>query len=235
VTVYNLFSKRQKKLRGEVPDVYTYDKIPQALRVQIIHIWKDALGNPVEYDGRYDNDVRDTYRHIVDTLCREYGLFVLSEPIDSHRDHFVELCDFLLHEQATERVLDAVELSFRLIDRLTRKYAYLFRQNASKIADAALDELNTRFREHGIGFQYVDGEIIRVDSELIHKEVVKPALNLLRAKQFAGAQAEFFKAHEHYRHGNSKEALAESLKSLESVMKAICDERGWKYGPQATS
>jgi hypothetical protein len=95
--------------------------------------------------------------------------------------------------------------------------------------------LNARFREHGVGFQFADGEIIRVDSELIHAEVVKPALALLHTKDFAGAQAEFLKAHEHYRHGNSKEALAECLKALESTMKVICAKRKWTHTPQATS
>jgi hypothetical protein len=86
-----------------------------------------------------------------------------------------------------------------------------------------------------VGYQFVDGEIIRVDSEIIHAEVVKPALSLLRAREYSGAQAEFLKAHEHYRHGNTKEALAECLKAFESVMKVICHKRKWSHDPQATS
>jgi hypothetical protein len=42
--IFDLFSKRQKRLRGEVPGVYTYDQIPQTLRVQIVHIIRDAKG-----------------------------------------------------------------------------------------------------------------------------------------------------------------------------------------------
>ena len=45
MAIFDLFSKRQKKLRGEAPDVYSYDEIPNALRVQIVHIWQDVLGN----------------------------------------------------------------------------------------------------------------------------------------------------------------------------------------------
>jgi hypothetical protein len=111
----------------------------------------------------------------------------------------------------------------------------LRRSNASEIADAAIEELNARFREHGVGFQFTEGEIIRIDSELIHAEVVKPALALLHAKHFAGAQAEFLKAHEHYRHDNHKEALAECLKAFESAMKAICEKRKWKYDAKWSS
>jgi hypothetical protein len=70
---------------------------------------------------------------------------------------------------------------------------------------------------------------------LLHAEVVKPALALLRTKEYVGAQEEFLKAYEHYRHGRTKEALAECLKALESVMKAICAKRRWKHDPSATS
>jgi hypothetical protein len=86
-----------------------------------------------------------------------------------------------------------------------------------------------------LGYEFVGGEILRVDSQLIHAEAVKPALNLLSHQQYSGAQDEFLRAHEHYRKGNSKEAINECLKSFESTMKAICDRRGWAYPPEATS
>jgi hypothetical protein len=47
--IINLFSKREKKLRGEFSDVYTYDDIPNKLRVQIIHIMRDTIGKRTHY------------------------------------------------------------------------------------------------------------------------------------------------------------------------------------------
>lgn len=232
--VFDLFSKRQKQLSGEVPDVYTYDEIPQPLRVQIVHIWSDALGNVNDYHGRY-NSVFNSYKLIVEVLCREYGLFRLPGAKGyGDRNYLSELADFVLQEEKIERVLDAIELSFRVIDRSTRDYDYLNRRRASEFADEAIAELNSRLQEHRVGFQFIYGEIIRIDSQLIHAEVVKPALLLLHEKEYAGAQAEFLKAHEHYRHGNSKEALTECLKAMESTMKAICSKREWQYPPTAT-
>jgi hypothetical protein len=38
MALFDLFSKRQKRLRGDVPDVYVYDEIPQVLRVQLVQI-----------------------------------------------------------------------------------------------------------------------------------------------------------------------------------------------------
>ena len=40
----DLYHKRQKRLRGEFPDVYQYEEFPQSLKVQIVHIWEDSLG-----------------------------------------------------------------------------------------------------------------------------------------------------------------------------------------------
>jgi hypothetical protein len=236
MSVFDIFSKRQKKLRGDVPDVYSYDEIPQPLKVQIIHIWWDTLGDLTEYHDEYGGRmVRDAYRNIVEALCREYGLFSLpGSDTYNARNYLAEHSNFLLKEQDPEKALDAIELSFTVIDRMTRHLGYLNRHNPSELADDAIKELNFRFREHGVGYQF-DGEIIRVDSELLHAEAVKPALALLRAAEFAGAQAEFLSAHEHYRHGRTKEALAECLKAFESVMKAICAKRGWKHDPNATS
>lgn len=219
-----------------MPDVYTYDKIPQPLKVQIVHIWRDALGDEIQYQDSYLGTGK-AYEFIVKQLCREYGVFSLHElnGYGGVRHYLSELANFLLHEQNPEKILDAVELSFKVIDGFTRDFQFLHHSNASEIADAAIDELNSRFREHGVGYQFADGNIIRVDSEVLHAEAVRPALGLLRSPEYAGAQAEFLSAHEHYRHGRFKEALADCLKALESVMKAICAKRGWRHDPNATS
>jgi len=235
MAIYDIFSKRQKRLRGEVSDVYIYDEIPQPLRVQIVHIWHASLGNSSDYKHEFKQRVFGSYKFIVDTLCREYGIFTLIQGENCGiRNYLMEFCVFVLQEQSTERILDAIELSFQVIDQRTREYDYALRQDASKRADAAIAELNARFKEHGVGFQFIEGKIVRVDSEFIHAEVVKPALALLHGREYAGAQSEFLKAHEHYRHGNAKEALTECLKALESTMKAICDKHKWQCDPNAT-
>lgn len=233
MAIFDLFSKRQKMIRGEVPDVYVYDKLPQPLRVQIVHIWTDTLGQGEQY---WNGQVKQSYELIVNTLCREYGLFQLPGAKGyGDREFITELVNFFLKSDDIEKALDAIELSFRVIDRVTRSWEYLHRNDANERADQAISELNNRFKEHGIGFQFVEGEIVRVDSELVHVEAVKPALRLLNEKNYQGAQQEFLSAYEHYRHGKNKESLNDCLKAFESTMKAICDKRGWTYQPDATS
>ena len=219
MAIHDLFSKRQKKHRGDVSDVYTYDDIPEALRVQITYIWKDVLGDDLYIEN---------YQPIIDDLCREYGIF--EQPTTSMAKHydmpFTELVDYLLQEKDVEKQLDIVELSFKTV---TDSYS-----SGDHVSKAAIEELNHRFKEHGIGFQFIENEIIRIDSELIHEEAVKPALRLLNGENYQGAQQEFLSAYDHYRHGKNKDSLNECLKAFESTMKAICEKNNWDYQANAT-
>ena len=218
--ITDIYSKRQKKLRGEMPDVYVYDDLPYPLRVQIVHIWDDTCGSGVNFRD-------DDKKSVSKILCKEYGTLELLRGLNR----------FLLEEKDYEKVLDVVELSFQKIECNQENIRSLHqgRPDVYSSPSDAIEELNNRFKEHGVGYQLTNGQIIRIDSEFIHAEVVKPALNLLDQKHYAGSQQEFLKAHEHYRKGNSKEALSECLKAFESVMKAICAKRGWTYGNNATA
>lgn len=65
--IFDIFSKRQRKLRGELPDVYAYDRIPQPLRVQIVHILRDTIGNERQYQDEYAG-TRRAYEFIVENV-----------------------------------------------------------------------------------------------------------------------------------------------------------------------
>ncbi|WP_434120028.1 hypothetical protein [Pseudomonas fortuita] len=49
MSLVDIFSKRQKRLRGEISDVYQYDHLPEPLRIQIVHVMLEMLGKPGEY------------------------------------------------------------------------------------------------------------------------------------------------------------------------------------------
>lgn len=234
----DLFSKRQKRVRGEVPNGLTYDKLPREFRVQIVHILSDVLGSPEEAGFGYSGipQVSEMYQHIVSALRREYGVFELIKWPGHERHNFaIELFNFILQEQSVERVLDAVELVCQCIEQVVRNVGYKGRYDANEVADQALTEINRRFLEHGVGFRYESDQIIRVDSEVVHAEVVRPALALLHDAKFKGAEAEFHSAFEHYRHGRAKETLTDCLKSIESTMKSIAAARKWKHSANATA
>ncbi|WP_316164810.1 MULTISPECIES: STM4504/CBY_0614 family protein [unclassified Bradyrhizobium] len=235
MAVWELYSKRRKKELGQSADVFTYDSIPSALRTQVVHMWDEAIG--VEY-GRYDTEkIQDTYLQIAQILRREYGVFQLSNSRhpEDRREARTDLVVWFLKEEDNERVLDAIELTFQIIDVYCGKEHYLYGRKNRKIVDGVVEELNTRFKEHGVGYHFVEGKLLRVDSQLVHSEIVIPALSILHGKHFAGAQEEFLSAFEHYRHGKKEEALVDACKSFESTMKAICDKRGWAYDQNKAS
>lgn len=218
----DIFSKRQKCARGEFPDVFQYTDIPVKLRAQIVHIISDGLGGVSE---AYRQE--EWYKAIHDLLCREYGLFNL--PISSQQrpipsSYKEKVFSFFLSCPDHEQVLDVVEIAFRHIEA-RETYGY----NPVLKPEEAIQELNQRFLEHGVGYQYENREMIRTDSQLIHTEVVKPALRVLTDPIYQGANDEYLSAHKHYRQGKYKECLSDCLKSFESTMKAICEKRGWAY------
>ena len=224
--IHDIFSKRQKRLRGELPDVYQYDTIPHRLRVQVTHIWQDTLGEPGDdyFNSKYPGPTR-AYKYIHDVLSREYGERRLSGPYDSD---FESVGNFFIGTDETEKAIDVIEISFECIDEYFRDNPHMF--NSSTSPNESITELNHRFQEHGVGYRYESGQIIRVDSEFIHSEVVKPTLGMLSNTMYEGTNDEFLKAHEHYRAKRYEECMNECYKAFESCIKAICDKRGWPYG-----
>ena len=222
--IFDIFSKREKRRRGELPDVYEHKAIPEALRNQVILIWEDVFGQPI-HQTMGGLSYPPAYEFIHDVLCREHGKRTL---LGRNDDYFDGVCNYFLEIEDTEKVIDVIDVSFQYIDAYVRSNPYEF--NDRRISpDEAIAELNCRFQERGLGYQYESGQIIRVDSRLIHSEVVKPALIMLSDPMYEGANDEFLNAHKHYRAGRHKECMNECLKAFESCIKAICKTRRWKY------
>ncbi|MEN7547346.1 hypothetical protein AAG747_05475 [Rapidithrix thailandica] len=230
MAIFDIFSKRQKRLRGDIPEVFTYNEIPETLRVKIVHIIEDAFG----IDKYRDGFANTAYEFIQNILCREYGEFRLS---DRSKDYQSEVINFLLEATETDKVLDVIELSFKYLDIDIRNdyQRYSHYTNPKINPDDAIIELNERFKEEGIGYSFEGGEIIRIDSTYMHSQVTKPTISLLWNKTFLGANEEYLKAHEHYKHGRNKKCLTDCLKAFESTMKIICTEKGWAFTKNDTS
>ena len=231
----NIFSKRQKKIRGEVIDVYQYEELPDALRVQLIQIIKDSIGHPANYNSHYSspNEADRVYIHIHSILTREYGVFSLYE---NANNDFEALAAFLLGENNIEKCLDLIELCLINLEKHVKVNAIQFRDITYQSVDDAIEEINERFKEHGVGYQYESGQIIRVDSQIIHADIIKPTLYFLTKEPlFLGPNEEFLSAYEHYRHKRYKESLNDCLKSFESLMKSIHIKNNWTYNNSDTA
>ncbi|AHB11048.1 STM4504/CBY_0614 family protein [Zymomonas mobilis] len=226
MAIRDFFSKRQKRNNEEVPDVYIYNELPRTLKNKIHQIILRAAGRDrTEKFPQVDRLFSDIYHE----LCHEYGEFSLGENRPTYKD---KLFTFFEKEKSIERCLDVIELSFFHIQKKELDPFY----NGSVLKDIrfqdAISELNDRFKEYNVGYRFESGQIIRIENEIIHKEAIKPALALLHDPVFAGANEEFLKAHEHYRHKRYKECIADCCKAFESTLKIICQINGWDIKPK---
>ena len=199
--IYETYSKRRKNIiNQEISDVYEYDKLQPTLRMQIAYIWNGAIGPRNE-----------AWEFIHNTLARELGVSTLS---GEYNTTFFGKCQIFLMDSEVENALDIIELSFGIIDVGMRKLTFNEKrmEDIDQEPDNAIIGLNHRFKEHGVGYEFIKGEIIRIDNEFIHQEAVKPAIKLLYDGDFEGASDEFFNSHEHFRKGEYKEAIVDALK-----------------------
>lgn len=215
-----LFSRRKRIASGVAGDVYSYDSITNKVRVQIVHIIVDGLERVSDYSRN-----RPFWSYIVETMRKEKGVFRLG---DKYENWSEEYCNWLLTEKEIDYVLDGVELAMHAISGFKGEY----QQDEFVSLNG---ELNARFDEAGIGFQFVSGKIIQIDQQIIHKEIVLPALQLLHDKRFAGGNNEYLDAHQFYRNGDFESCLIECGKALESVLKVLGTERKWGINPNDTA
>lgn len=243
----DLYSRRKKRAeKAGQPDVYQYDEVPQGFRVQIVQIWGDSLGRGVRPD-RYglraaSADSNDLWDSVHSRLAREKGVFTLA-PGDTSFDR---CANYLLSAESIDDVLDIIEATFALLHRFTSLDEWQWRQEArdrdlSQRPDDAITELNFRLKEAGLGYQFESGQIIRIDDQFVHAEVVKPALALLSDPRFKGPREEFLRAHELYRtakpsdHKALEDSVAAALKAFESTIKVICNIKKWTPPTNATA
>lgn len=216
MSIFDIFSKRDKPL----PDVFQTESIPKKLRTQICWIWKDSLFKLAE--GTLDWEPRNpVMREIVDVICREHGLPFLYERRSPPEE---DLVNALCEHKDTKIVLDIIEVSFRYISRADQ---YDFRHKR----DDVIRELNHRFRENGVGYQFdTDAQrLIPIDSLITHQEIVRPALKLLAGPQYASANQEYLEAFDDYKKADYDDCLTKCCSCFESVMKVVCDAKGWPY------
>lgn len=217
--VFDLFSKREKRKSAEVTDVFQYTEVSKKFKIQVIHIINGIIGN----DG-YNDDVQGIHKYVNETLCKEYGVFRLAARANSNFD---AIQSYFLETESYLEALDIIELYFRMIDIIVREKKWRFIEKETP--DQVINELNERFKENSLGYQYGSGQIIKVSDQLLHQEAVKPALLFLNETGFEGAREEFLKAFDNYKQGKYKECLVECLKTFESTLKIIFDQKNWEY------
>ena len=229
MAIFDLFSKRQADaLRSGSDDVYQYDEIPANLRVQVKQIALEGIGLVGSRGDSIMSADQDNglWAEIERIFLREKGVDAIA------RGNFAgsRVLEYM-GECSTPDWLDLLELIGLGISIMGQDDHQYERQSweVRAAGQEAIDEINYRMREAGVGYQLEGTRLVRMDSHYIHAEVVKPALALLSGEEFEGPREEFLTAHRHYREGEHRQAVAMAANAVESTFKAIFDQKGWSY------
>ena len=89
----DLYSYRKKVAEGDTPDVFTYDNLPKPLRIQIIHIWREAIGRYFVYpEIHFEEEVQnnEAWVFIHNEFSKDLGVLNLDRErnFDSRCENF---------------------------------------------------------------------------------------------------------------------------------------------------
>ena len=75
--------------------------------------------------------------------------------------------------------------------------------------------------------------VTRVESRIVQKTAIEPALTLLSTLAYREANKEFLDALTDHRKGDFRDCVVKCGSAFESVMKIICEQNGWPVGRDA--
>jgi len=227
MSIIELYSESQKS----TPEVFVYDQFPKELKIRCIHTWNEFFSQeriPLEALG-------GVYIEIAKIVMKEHALLKLPDPYYNHtyldkvNIYFESLSD-------VNRSLDIVQVICFYIEHL-EEHLIVHGHNWPLLhkGQMAIDEINERFKRQGVGYQYSQGKIIRIDNKMLHAEAVDRTFQLLREQPYHNVNTEYLTAHDHFRHGRAADCLTWALKAFESIMKVVADQNKWQYDKGATA
>ena len=127
------------------------------------------------------------------------------------------------HGDLSSRLIEHINIAFELDDLPYFLTGFVYRE----IKSTEVDEITGVVRSYA--HQVVDAypRIIWRENEVIHQTAIEPTLTILKNPSFSFANKEFLDALKDYREGDYGDCVVKCGSSFESVMKIICEERGW--------
>ena len=213
-----LFSRRYRDKSGD-PEVYIYNNFSQEFRNQCFHIVRDFI-----------NEMQKTTSvNVAEFICKKFAREKGLKYIEGYR--YINDLDAIskyFDRSSNEDFFDFVDFIFTNCVG-TKELIDAYWHFGDDPFVRAADELNLRFKQHSLGYEFTNGEIIPKTNEVIHQQIIKPALKILTDERFRGAEEEYLLAFEHFKTGNNKDAILNAGKAFESTIKTICKELKYKY------
>ncbi|WP_223553462.1 STM4504/CBY_0614 family protein [Lysinibacillus sphaericus] len=191
----------------EVNDVFQYEDVSTKMKNQFIFMVEKIVGEKLE---RFYKD--EFWKKVINRINVEYGKNVRGIAYPEEKVH--EAFEKLNNEESLyffEMVLD--EMDVQIV------FDY----------EEFVERLNKIFLGNSFGYEFVEGQLIRIDRKFIHQEIVMDAIKLLHENDFESASIEYMQAFSDYKNGNLKGAITNAGKSFESTMKIICEEMNYSY------
>ena len=163
MVIHDLYSKLNK----EPSDIFIFSLTPK-FRIQAVHIWNDFF-NQLEA-----TQCNSTWEAIHNHICREHGHKTLLEGGFGirYKDSY-KVSEYFENNSNTVECLDVIQIVLRFILQVPIRFnLYDLRYTPEQ----AIADFNTRFLENGIGFEFQNRLIIKVDNKLLHKEIIIPTL-----------------------------------------------------------
>jgi hypothetical protein len=211
-----LFSRRHQK----VEDVYSYE-IPEVVRNRVLFTIRDSLNH---YTSQINlHSVLGKAEAVILRACG--GL--------RRRERFVPKGEEMLEHLyacSAEEFMDFLQIAFSTNH-------FCGGQPVLQLVNQVLEEENvgyelTPFRNVPTGpdtYRIVLPEAVKKDEKTLHKEAVKPCLQVLGDSRFASPLSELMKAFEEYKKREYGDAITDAGAAFESVLKTICTIKGWPY------
>jgi hypothetical protein len=187
----NLFSKFQSV--GKKPASLTYE-LPDGLRVQIVQLWEKGFGP----DERYHPGPSMAYDKIHQILCEEHQMLQLPQVSRQSLPLCGIIAEYFMNLEDTDKALDVVQVVFSIMEKMLHRINdgsgdvfYKSRYRSPEV----IDELNRRFRENNVGYQYIQGRIEKIpqgpEPMPLKERLVagEPATNLRKIKDMIGSVA----------------------------------------------
>lgn len=191
----------------EVNDVFQYEDVSNKMKNQFIFMVEKIVGEKLE---RYYRD--GFWQKVINRINVEYGKNVRSIVNPEEKVHVA------FEKLNNEESLYFFELMLEEMDD------YISFDN-----DGFVKRVNKLFLENSFGYEFVQGQMIKIDSKFIHQEVIMNAIQLLYEVEFESASIEYMQAFTDYKNGNFKSSITNAGKAFESAMKIICEELNYSY------
>lgn len=236
--VFNVFSKRTESASQ------TGNIVNKSLKNKIIMLCQDAFENG-RYCSRSSYHFDGFWDEIHKRLSYLHGRFQLTE--DRHIQSVTEDVVYFLYACNDNDFFDFIELIFKveclfhavpdeniLVSDINEIFSsedipYVLTDIVKETVTEPINGYPSFGREGTVIKVVSHPKIIKKENMIIHSNIIKPTLEVLLSPMYKTANLEFLEALEDYKKGDYGDCLTKCCSSFESVMKIICDTKGWSY------